>query len=317
MNGLVNSDRVDIEAALAGRLGDRARVCTIGVGPGVDLALPPVELRSAHVSLVPRRLTIVRIRVVPHEGYRLERGESHFGVYWKRAGAGKAWQTLERGGVAGPLLPGDRVRLGSSPADGIRFRLPELPGELEAGVTTGRVPDDLGRRFRVALHHWSYPTISFGGPAACELHLPDASLAGFAAALHRDLDDPGAGYHVQHLVGPPVLAAGLGPGQPLVPLQVGERRHVPPGARLGFGRFRATLPEPRVPVTRFRGDTPSKEDMMDVLGLDALSLARPEVVKARCRALFRRLHPDRTDGHRGDLSRFLEVRACWEAYSLA
>ena len=118
----------EIELAMAEGLNP----VTIGIGPGVDVPLLDNELYAAEIAALNRQLVVATIRAEP-DGYVVERGRSNFGVYtWAEREPG--WTSVPFMSFVRGLRAGDRIALGSTPADSLTFFLPEsalVPPPLE------------------------------------------------------------------------------------------------------------------------------------------------------------------------------------------
>ncbi|HHO50106.1 MAG TPA: hypothetical protein ENK18_04350 [Deltaproteobacteria bacterium] len=381
---------VDLAQEIRSLLTEGRRRLTLGLGPGVDIPLLDEELYAADVELIDRQLVVAAIRAEP-DGYVVERGWSNFGVYVFTARE-PLWTSVPHMGSVRGLRPGDQVGLGSTPAEAIRFTLPEsalvpppvavrtsrqrraaqqwrahpkapaspqpLPhsatrgGALPPGGDPGRAesvraesvragsapaepaahpevapaqlapaepaPVDRGRfqeAFEIALLHWRYAMNSFGTDPGSVIVLSDPGLGSLRAAIGRNLEQPDRGYDL--FVKDPGSGVWVQPtGEAATPLQRGAViRLKGPGNRIGFGGYVVELPPPAVPVPRFGPhDVPDPESIASVLGLPPAALEDPGRVKAAYRALARLLHPDRHNGEPGHLSRFLEIKLCFEAW---
>ncbi len=349
--------QVDLESELRALLNDGQRRITIGLGHGVDVPLLPAELEASDVSLIDRDLVIGIVRAEPG-AYTVERGHSNFGLFTMNR-TERTWQSVPFMSETRGLLPGDKIALGSTPAEAIQFRLPdcalvsrprprsrrhaalrdqeaaragtplaapdrtlETPTRAERASTgaptprRGPMPGSrrYERAFEVALRHWRYDMITFGGDEGAVLALDDPALTDLRAAIGRDPDQPGRGYDLFVKVPMPDLwaaPAGQGP-TPLTPGAIVRLKG--PGNQIGFGRYVVGLPAPTMPTARFSANQlPDRVDIAEVLSLSLAQLADPALTRARYLELVRRFHPDRNGGDPGHLSRFHEVQLCWDA----
>lgn len=114
---------VDVEGELRALLEEGQRRVTIGIGPTVDIPLLDEELHAAEIAELDRELVVAAVRAEP-DGYVIERGWSNFGLYtW--SDQEPIWQSVPWMGVVRGLRPGDKVAMGSTPAESLRFTLPE------------------------------------------------------------------------------------------------------------------------------------------------------------------------------------------------
>ncbi len=120
---LVETQAVDLGGEIRGMLQQGRRRITLGLGPGVDVPLLDEELFAADVAVLERDIVVAAIRAEP-DGYVVERGWSNFGVY-VFTDREPLWNSVPHMGELRGLRPGDQVALGSTPADAVRFRLPE------------------------------------------------------------------------------------------------------------------------------------------------------------------------------------------------
>lgn len=114
---------IDIRSDLIELLERGQRRVTIGIGGSVDIPLLDQELHAAEIAMLDREVVIAAVRAEP-DGYIIERGWSNFGVYvW--CDSDPVWQSVPWMGAVRGLRPGDKVALGSAPAEALRFELPE------------------------------------------------------------------------------------------------------------------------------------------------------------------------------------------------
>lgn len=365
-----STQTVDLAQEVRTLLTEGRQRLTLGLGPGVDIPLLDEELYAADVELIDRQLVVAVIRAEP-DGYVVERGWSNFGVYVFTANE-PLWTSVPHMGYVRGLRPGDQVALGSTPAEAIRFALPESalvpppvalrtsrqrraaaqrrsrpeapppgspppgsppprtirqtpPAPPEAQPPQAAAPpppaqsaaqrDRFQDPFEIALLHWRYAMNSFGTDPGSVIVLDDPALGSLRAALGRNLEQPDRGYDL--FVKDPGPGLWVQPrGEEASALQRGSVvRLKGPGNRLHFGGYVVELPPPAVPVSRFGPhEIPSPASIQSVLGLPPGAIDDPAQVKAAYRALIRRFHPDRHDGDPGHLSRFLEIKACFEAW---
>jgi len=309
---IVRVCRVDLEAELLRALLDGKSAITVGLGNGVDIPLLEDDLLAADVAPTDRQLLVATFTLTP-TGWRIERHDS-FGVYVQDHDS-FCWASVPSLGEVEGLLPGLRIGLGSCPADAITFRLPSPPAGTY--VFTGSVEADvpLTEAFRIALHHWRYDVVTFGGSDKCVIVLPDPDMRLLKGALRRDLSHPERGVEL--------LVLDPGPGMWLHPtggersrLTVGTRLHLVGGGHLlGLGQSVVVLPTPVDPEPRFTGRlAPTDDDVAAVFGVGLGVLDDTKAMRKRYRALVSMLHPDRTGGGPGPTSRFVEVQACFEAW---
>jgi hypothetical protein len=118
-----NQTHIDVEGELRALLEEGVRYVTIGIGPGVDIPLLDEELHAAEIAELDRELIVAAIRAEP-DGYVVERGGSSFGLYvW--SDQDPIWHSVPYQGAVQRLRPGDKVAMGSTPADALQFVLPE------------------------------------------------------------------------------------------------------------------------------------------------------------------------------------------------
>lgn len=114
---------LDIEGELRTLLDNGRRHVTIGLGPDVDIPLLDEELHAAQIAEIDRQILVLSIHIEP-DGYMLERGWSNFGLFvWTELDP--AWMSLPAQGIIRGLRPGDKIAMGSVPADALQFKLPE------------------------------------------------------------------------------------------------------------------------------------------------------------------------------------------------
>ncbi|MEQ1569711.1 MAG: J domain-containing protein [Myxococcota bacterium] len=376
---LVQAQRdVDIRSELAALFESGRRTATIGIGLNVDVPLLDRELHAAEIASLDREVVIAAVRV-ESDGYLLERGWSNFGVYvWTELDP--LWVSVPWMGTVRGLRPGDKVAMGSTPADALQFTLPESaavpprlfrrsPRQEEADaerraatpppaatpLAPGRTPGISGRTlgpkdpwegvtpnpkfatpmsaaasrrpmplrvdsdrfqpaFDVAIKHWRYAMITFGGDDRSVVPLDDPELAPLRAALVRNLEQPERGYELFVRDPTPELwVQQRGAGAQI--LQKGAViKLTGPGNRFGFAGYVVHLPEPAGPIPRFGPRTPPTElEIAAVLGLREHEVHNPDRVKLAYREQVVRFHPDKHGGEPGHLSRYLELQACMEA----
>lgn len=315
---LVRVTRVDLALKLKERIEQGFLSNSIGIGAFADITLLDDDLTAAAVTVVDRQVEILIVTMAPGRGWEIARGDANFGVYYD--GEYGYTQLARRSQIEG-LVPGDRVGLGSCPADALWFTLPELKG-MRIPPRAKRAPKGHHQiayqgTLRAALLHWRYREVTVGSAENAVVRVTDPSLDGLAFSLHRDPDDPAKGVRLE-VISPrvPVFACKGGYGR-FEPVPAGEALTLHGvGNRIRFGADQQVeLPPPAVVVGRFDGrELPTTPDILAVLGIDAVDLRESAVVKHRYRALVRALHPDRNPGDEGHASRFLEVQACWKAY---
>jgi hypothetical protein len=314
---IVSVCRVDIENELRKRLLAGQQTVRIGLGGDVDIGLLDDDLLVADVLPSNRQLVILTVHCELGFGYVLSRGFGNFGVYFTE-GHNDFWASLRRSQTAAGLRPGDKVGLGSCPAETIRFRLPYVQGlpDPREGVEGYRTEHVLSERFRVALEHWDYATVTFGGHERAVVQLEERALHDLRAALVRKIDAPEEGLRLMVLSPTPKVELRrpdakswevVAPGRPA--------RLEGAGNRLRVAMHEWLLPPPVRPTPRFSGrERPSRREMAEIFGLELADLQDPALMKARYRELVRRFHPDRHPGSAGHTSRFLEVSAVWDCY---
>jgi hypothetical protein len=349
---LIQTQAVDLAGEVSARLASGQRRITLGLGPGVDVPLLDEELHAAEVAMLDRELVVAAIRA-ESDGYVVERGATNFGVYvWSERDP--IWESVPWMGAVRGLRPGDKLGLGSTPAEAVKLVFPDSPlvppparrtdRQLRAAAKaatpvgsapapprsstpasarraspsrtwTGGPPHRYQHLFEVALRHWRYAMLTIGTDAKNTLVLDDPELAELRLAITRNPQHPDRGYELF------VKAAACNPwlareGGSVRPLDKGVvERLQGPGNRIGFGPYVIVLPEPVVPTPRFAPrEVPSRAEIADVLGLSEIDLTDGEKVKARYRELARRFHPDRNSGDPGDTSRFLEIQTTFDAW---
>jgi hypothetical protein len=346
---LIQSQAVDLAGEVAALLANGRRRITLGLGPGVDVPLLDEELHAAEVAMIDRELVVAAVRAEP-DGYVVERGGTNFGVYvW--SDRDPIWSSVPFMGEIRGLRPGDKLALGSTPAEAVKLVFPSSPlvpppapvrrtdrqqRAAERSVApppsrsatpasarratpprtwTGGPPHRFQHLFDVALRHWRYAMLTIGTDPKCTLVLDDPELGDLRLAIGRNPQHPERGYELF------VKAAACNPwvapeGESVRPVEKGAvERLQGPGNRIGFGPYVVTLPEPVVPSPRFAPrQVPTKAEIADVLGVAELDLTNGETVKGRYRDLARRFHPDRHSGDPGDTSRFLEIQTCFDAW---
>ncbi|MEZ4238760.1 MAG: hypothetical protein R3F59_21935 [Myxococcota bacterium] len=120
---LVQAQRVDIEGELRALLEEGTRRVTIGIGPTVDIPLLDEELHAAEIAELDRELVVATVMAEP-DGYIVERGWSNFGLYtW--SDADPIWHSVPWMGIVRGLRPGDKVAMGSTPAEAPSSCCPE------------------------------------------------------------------------------------------------------------------------------------------------------------------------------------------------
>jgi hypothetical protein len=378
---LVQHTDVDIRAELAQLLESGLRQITIGLGPGVDIPLLDQELHAAEIATLDRELVVATV-LAESDGYVIQRGWSNFGLYVSTE-LEPLWASVPFMGTVRGLRPGDKVALGSAPAEALKFELPEstaVPPRVhrrsarleqaeaqrrqaaapppppspvtpvpagprdpwaaarERRTPTGATPravnlrtsvpaflrrpkaqrpdaDRYQDRLDVALKHWRYAMVTFGGDERAVVPLDDPDLAPLRAALVRNLDQPERGYDL--FVRDPAPELWVQPaGEGVKMLDKGAVvRLRGPGNRIGFAGYVLHLPTPAAPVQRFGPrDPPTPQDIASVLGIAEQALDDADTVKSAYRDLARRFHPDRHDGEPGHVSRVLEIQACFDAW---
>lgn len=122
---LIQSQAVDLAGEVSALLADGRRRITLGIGPGVDVPLLDEELHAAEVAMLDRELVVAAIRAEP-DGYVVERGATNFGVYvWSERDP--IWQSVPWMGEVRALRPGDKLALGSTPAEAVKLIFPDSP----------------------------------------------------------------------------------------------------------------------------------------------------------------------------------------------
>jgi hypothetical protein len=120
-----NQTHVDIEGELRALLEEGNRRVSIGIGPTVDIPLLDEELHAAEIAEMDRELVVCTVMAEP-DGYVVERGWSNFGLYtW--SDKDPIWNSVPWMGLVRSLRPGDKVAMGSTPAEALQFVLPESP----------------------------------------------------------------------------------------------------------------------------------------------------------------------------------------------
>jgi len=342
---LVTTHAQDLGGEVRALLARGQRRITLGLGGGVDVPLLDEELYAAEVAELDRQIVVASIRV-DTDGYVVERGWSNFGVYvWTRDEA--LWASVPHMGEVRGLRPGDKVALGSTPAEAVRFHLPEsamLPAARASArqtrareqrlrresappaATREASPADPPHRtsgartrfqhdFEIALNHWRYAMVSFGTDRSGVIVLDDPDLGTLRAAIGRNLDRPDSGFDLFVKDAGPELWV-QAPRESPQPLAAGAVvRLKGAGNRIGFWGYAVELPKPVVPTPRFGSRvTPAEEDVADVLRISRGKLGNEQMVKTAYRELMRRFHPDRHSGDPGHLSRFLEIQTCFSAW---
>lgn len=113
----------DIAGELRSLFDSGNRNLTIGLGPDVDIPLLDQELHAAAIAEIDRQVIVLSIHAEA-DGYMLERGESNFGLFvW--TDLDPSWKSIPAGGSSRGLRPGDKIALGSVPADALQIVLPE------------------------------------------------------------------------------------------------------------------------------------------------------------------------------------------------
>jgi hypothetical protein len=315
LHGLVHTHRADVAGGILRALADGREECTVGIGPRMDIPLLPDDLVAADVSLVERDLLVLSVRWTA-DGWMLIRDTSNFGVFWATKNEPSDWSSVRRCSAVQGLAPGDLLGLGSCPGDSLVCRLPAPPD----GVAFAPLPDVLAlwaleERLRVAVSHWRYATLRLEANPDAEVPLPPA-CGGARLTLTRDLDAPTAGWALAvDDVGEGLATSGLEGGRH--DLRAGDRLQlVGAGHVLVFGqRVALGVPPSLAPTPRFdQKNTPSRADIREVLCLGPHDLDDPAKVKAAWKDAARRFHPDKVGNEPGPISRFVEARACFEAY---
>src|SRR5688572_16890122 len=122
---LIQTQAVDLAAEMAVLLAQGQRRITLGLGPGVDVPLLDEELHAAEVALLDRELVVATVRAEP-DGYVVERGWTNFGIYvWSEREP--LWQSVPWMGEVRGLRPGDKLALGSTPAEALKLVFPDSP----------------------------------------------------------------------------------------------------------------------------------------------------------------------------------------------
>ncbi len=175
--------------------------------------------------------------------------------------------------------------------------------------------DRYQRRFDLALRHWHYAMVTFGDDESAVIPVDDPEVAGLRAALSRNLTHPERGYDLFVRAPGPDLWVKVH-GEAVQQLEAGDVvRLVGGGNRIGFHGYVVELAAPTIPVPRFtKKETPTVEDIAEVLDLPVERLPEVDLVSARYRVLAHRFRPDRHTGEPGDLSRFLELKVCFDAW---
>ena len=356
----------DLTRELTALLAEGRRHVSVGLGPGVDVPLLDEELYAAEVALLDRELVVMLVRVEA-DGYVIERGWSNFGVYtWAHADPG--WNSVPSMGMIRGLRDGDKVALGSAPADSLTFVLPpnalipraihsspdrsrtpprprlgraDTPPSLEDSLTyssasssprrrrrsnVGPTPFPARRRppaerssfqpiFDHALKYWHYSMITFGSDPDSVIVVADPELAGLRAALGRNLAKPGRGYDLFVKNPGPDLWVKMS-GEAVRMLRPGDTIHLNgPGNRIGFHGYVVELLAPIMPQPRFKaGYEPTDEEIGETLEVPVDRLADQTLVTARYLTAIRGLHPDHHEGNPGHLSRYLELKTCFDTW---
>lgn len=316
LNKLVRLDRVDLDGEIRRLLGGGQRRITVGIGADVDITLLDDDLLATDAVPLERSVVVMTLRGEP-TGYVVQRGEGNFGLFvWDQSAPW--WQVVPRLGELRGLAAGDRISLGSTPAEGIQVTLPPAPGV--GSVQAGSEGEDrqYQEAVRVALLHWRYPTVTLGVRHDAVVRLDDVMLTDLHVALHRDVDDPEVGLVVEAIRPEPDLWVRPRDEAIRYLSEGGTVRLKGGGHELGFERFRIELPIPQVVAPRFTGRVPpTRDEVARVLGLSLDDLDDPGLVKRRHRELVRRFHPDLAGASEGHRSRFLEIQACvraWESW---
>jgi hypothetical protein len=349
---LIHTQAVDLAAEVSVLLAQGQRRITLGLGPGVDVPLLDEELHAAEVAMLDREIVVATLRAEP-DGYVVERGWTNFGIYvWSEREP--IWQSVPWMGEVRGLRPGDRLALGSTPAEALKLVFPDSPlvpprtatrsvrqkkaadrapstpslGTPPPAMRTpagseprkwkGGPPDKYQRLFEMALLHWHYAMYTIGTDPKSTIAIDDVDLAELRLAIGRNPSHPDRGYEL--------FVKGAG-GDPWVQPAGRSVRSLAKGSverlrgasnRMGFGPYVVELPAPAVPAPRFGArEEPTRADIAEILGLKEADLKDGERVKARYRDLARRFHPDRHSGDPGDTSRFLEIQTCFEAWRAA
>jgi hypothetical protein len=212
------------------------------------------------------------------------------------------------------LRPGDKLALGSTPAEAVKLVFPEsalvppapmrrterqqrvaertvpLPTPMSAPsrsatpasgrratppkTWTGGPPHRYQHLFEMALRHWKYAMLTIGTDPRSTLVLDDPELADLRLAIGRNPQHPDRGYE---------LFVKAGACKPWVAREGGSVRPVDkgaverlqgPGNRIGFGPYVVVLPEPIVPTPRF---APRQVPTRAEIA-DVLGVTEPELV---------------------------------------
>jgi len=122
---LIQNQAVDLAGEVSAHLANGQRRITLGLGPGVDVPLLDEELHAAEVAMLDRELVVAAIRAEP-DGYVVERGATNFGVYvWSERDP--IWESVPWMGEMRGLRPGDKLALGSTPAEAVKLVFPHSP----------------------------------------------------------------------------------------------------------------------------------------------------------------------------------------------
>jgi len=122
---LIQTQAVDLAGEVSALLASGKRRITLGLGPGVDVPLLDEELHAAEVAMLDRELVVAAIRAEP-DGYVVERGATNFGVYvWSERDP--IWASVPWMGEVRGLRPGDKLALGSTPAEAVKLIFPDSP----------------------------------------------------------------------------------------------------------------------------------------------------------------------------------------------